>query len=170
MLTLRSQLSIHLPFLTLDSQELLLCLALILARFLFTYLGVPIFKGKPKAFHLTPIIDKVKSKLSAWKTSLISMAGRVQLVKSVLHSKLIYIITIYVWPTSLIKDLEKAFRNFIWSGSQDKRKLVTVSWFNVCKPYNEGGLGLRSLPILNEASKLKLCWDSFTFRIIGQSY
>jgi len=43
----------------------------------FTYLGVPIFKGKPKSIYFQPIADKVKLKLSAWKASLLSIAGRV---------------------------------------------------------------------------------------------
>jgi len=43
----------------------------------FTYLGVPIFRGKPKYIHFQPLADKVKSKLSAWKASLLSIAGRV---------------------------------------------------------------------------------------------
>lgn len=40
----------------------------------FTYLGAPIFKGKLKARYLQPIADKIKSKLSAWKASLLSIA------------------------------------------------------------------------------------------------
>jgi len=47
----------------------------------FTYLGVPIFKGKPKVSHLQPIAEQVKAKMSAWKASLLSIAGRIQLVK-----------------------------------------------------------------------------------------
>jgi hypothetical protein len=43
----------------------------------FNYLGVPIFKGKPKACYLQPIADKIKNKLSSWKASLLSIAGRV---------------------------------------------------------------------------------------------
>jgi hypothetical protein len=35
----------------------------------FNYLGVPIFKGKPKACLLQPIADRIKFKLSAWKAS-----------------------------------------------------------------------------------------------------
>jgi hypothetical protein len=31
----------------------------------FNYLGVPIFRGKPKTIHLQPIADKVKAKLAA---------------------------------------------------------------------------------------------------------
>ncbi|GAU26607.1 hypothetical protein TSUD_102140 [Trifolium subterraneum] len=53
----------------------------------FLYLGVPIFRGKPKSRHLSPIADKVKLKLSAWKASLLSIAGRVQLVKSVIYAR-----------------------------------------------------------------------------------
>ncbi|KAK2368688.1 hypothetical protein QL285_081866 [Trifolium repens] len=88
----------------------------------FNYLGVPIFKGKPKSSYLQPVADKIASKLTAWKASLLSMAGRVQLVKSVIQSMLIYSISVYSWPTGLIKEVEKSIRNFIWSGDVDKRK------------------------------------------------
>lgn len=125
----------------------------------FTYLGVPICKGKPKAIYFQPIADKVRLKLAAWKASLISIAGRVQLVKSVVQGMIIHSITVYSWPVSLLKNLEKYIKNFIWSGDISKRKLVTVSWKKVCKPYEEGGLGIRSLIRLNEASNLKLCWN-----------
>ncbi|MCH83158.1 RNA-directed DNA polymerase (Reverse transcriptase), partial [Trifolium medium] len=64
----------------------------------FLYLGVPIFRGKPKASHLRPIADKVKIKLSAWKASLLSLAGRVQLIKSVIHGMLMHTFLIYSWP------------------------------------------------------------------------
>jgi hypothetical protein len=102
----------------------------------FTYLGVPIFKGKPKYVHFQPLTDKVKMKLSAWKASLLSIAGRVQLVKSVVQSMLLHCLTIYSWPIKLLKDLEKWMRNFIWSGEINKRKLVTVSWHKVSKSIN----------------------------------
>ena len=87
-----------------------------------------------------------------------SLAGRAQLVKSIVQSMLIHCISIYDLPVSLIKDVEKCFRNFIWSGDIEKRKLVTVAWKNVCKKFDEGGLGIRSLSTLNASSNLKLCW------------
>ncbi|KAK2429733.1 hypothetical protein QL285_028147 [Trifolium repens] len=124
----------------------------------FSYLGVPIFKGKPKAYHFQPIVDRVKLKLASWKASLLSIAGRIQLVRSVIQSMLTYTISLYSWPVSLLKYLEKCIRNFIWSGEIDKRKLVTTSWKKVCRPLSQGGLNLRSLVSLNKASNLKLCW------------
>jgi hypothetical protein len=98
-------------------------------------------------------------KLSAWKASLLSIAGRVQLVRSVVQSMLIYSISIYSWPESLLKDIEKCMRNFIWNGDIEKRKLVTLSWKNLCKRFNKGGLSIRSLSKLNKAANLKLCWS-----------
>jgi hypothetical protein len=124
----------------------------------FTYLEVPIFKGKPKSLYFQPIADKVKLKLSAWKASLLSIAGRVQLVKAVIQGMLIHSIAVYSWPVSLLKDLEKYIKNFIWSGDISKRKLVTVSWKKVSLPYDQGGLGIRSLIRLNEAANLRLYW------------
>jgi len=125
----------------------------------FSYLGVPIFKGKAKTAYFQPIADKIKLKLAAWKTSLLSIAGRVQLVKSVIHSMLLHCITIYSWPVNLIKDIERWMRNFIWSGDVNKRKLVTAAWHKVCVPAKEGGLGIRSLSKVNEGANLKLCWE-----------
>lgn len=125
----------------------------------FQYLGVPIFREKPKYVYFQAIADKVKRKLSAWKASLLSMAGRVQLIKSVVQSMLLHCLTIYSGPVKLIKDLEKWMRNFIWSGYINQRKLVTVSWSKVCKPIKEGGLGVKNLSDINEEGNLKNCWD-----------
>ncbi|CAJ2640752.1 unnamed protein product [Trifolium pratense] len=125
-----------------------------------------IFAGGISQLRLNNIVDligfKTKLKLScqhAWKASLLSMAGRAQLVKLVIQSMMVYSISVYTWPVSLLKTIETWSRNFIWSGDINKRKLVTVAWKNVYVPYSEGGLGLRSLISLNEATNLKLCWD-----------
>lgn len=125
----------------------------------FNYLGVPIFKGKPKVSHLQPVADKIMMKLSAWKASLCYMAGRVQLARSVIQSMMMYNISLYSWPVSLIKQIEKSVKNFIWSGDKDKRKLVTVSWKKLCRPTAQGGLNLRSLQSLNATTNLSLCWN-----------
>jgi len=87
------------------------------------------------------------------------MAGRVQLIKSVIQSMLLHCLTIYSWPPKLFKDLEKWMRNFVWRGNIKQKKLVTVAWQKMCKPFKEGGLGIRSLANINEAGNLKNCWE-----------
>ncbi|XP_058784485.1 uncharacterized protein LOC131659290 [Vicia villosa] len=93
---------------------------------------------------------------------LLSFAGRVELVKSFVQSMLTHSITVYAWPLSLLRDIERAFKRFIWSGDSSKSKVITVSWKNMCTPLAEGGLGLRSLVKLNEAFNLQLAWNLVT--------
>lgn len=112
------------------------------------YLGIPIFKGKPKKIHFQTLVDKIKNKLVSWKAILLSYVGRARLIHSVLQSMLVYSITTYSWPSSLIKELEVWFINFLWSRDVSKRKLVHVAWYKVCRPVPEGGLNIRSLATL----------------------
>ncbi|KAF1894057.1 hypothetical protein Lal_00003974 [Lupinus albus] len=93
----------------------------------FNYLGVPLFRGKPKRLHLQSIVDRILAKLATWKGLVLSIMGRVELVKSVVHSMLAYNFHIYVWPSNLIKSLDGSIRNFIWSGDTKTRKIVTVA-------------------------------------------
>ncbi|XP_019431606.1 PREDICTED: uncharacterized protein LOC109338757 [Lupinus angustifolius] len=74
----------------------------------FNYLGVHIFKLKPRKIHIQPIADKIMGNLATWKGHSLSIMGRMELVRSVIQN------------TSI--------RNFIWSGDTKIRKLVTVAW------------------------------------------
>lgn len=69
--------------------------------------------------------------------------------------------SVYSYSVLLVRDLECASRNFIWSDDTAKRKFVTVAWKHLCKPFSEEGLGIRSFITLNEASNLRICWDIF---------
>jgi hypothetical protein len=89
------------------------------------------------------------------------MAGRLQLTKSMVHGMIIHSISVYSWPRTLLKDIARWIRNFLWSEDISKRKLVTVALHKVCLPFSEGGLGIRSLTSINEAENLKLCWELF---------
>lgn len=87
------------------------------------------------------------------------MTGRVQLVKVVAQSMITHTITCYSCPIALLKEIEKVAINFIQSGAINKNKLVLVAWNKMCRHIIHGGLGLRSLTKLNEATILKLCCD-----------
>ncbi|KAF9612720.1 hypothetical protein IFM89_003262 [Coptis chinensis] len=68
------------------------------------------------------------------------------------------IFMVYKWPMSLIEEAEKAMRNLLWTGNPAERKKTTVSWDKVCKPVEEGGLGIRKLKDINIAMLMKLAW------------
>jgi hypothetical protein len=89
-----------------------------------SYLRAPIFKGKPKIIHFQAITDTIILKLYALKASLLFIAGRVQLVKSVNPSMLLHTILIYFWPVAFIKESERWIMNFIWSGDVMQRNML----------------------------------------------
>ena len=77
------------------------------------YLGILIFIGRPKLAYFQAIVDKVKLKFALWKGTMLSFMGMVQLAKSVISSMLFYSFSVYMWPQSLLKMLERWIHNFI---------------------------------------------------------
>ncbi|XP_042499700.1 uncharacterized protein LOC122077867 [Macadamia integrifolia] len=123
------------------------------------YLGVEIFKGGVKKDRMLPLIDKIKSRLQGWQGKLLSMAGRAELIWSVISGMPIHNFSTYWWPESVIKTVERWIRNFLWSGDIYTVKKITVKWEEVCRPKEEGGLGIRRLRDVNCAVLSKLVWQ-----------
>lgn len=98
------------------------------------------------------------------------MAGRLQLIKSVILSMFVYTFQVYKWPVSLLRRIEVWCRNFLWSGSIDKRGIPLVAWKSCCSSIEEGGLGLKQLVLLNRSLLLKRCWQIFSSSSEGCSF
>jgi len=64
--------------------------------------------------------------------------GRVQLVKYIIHGMLVYSFHVYLWPLRLLQLLDTWIKNFIWSGDVLTKKVYTVSWSVMCRPWEEG--------------------------------
>jgi hypothetical protein len=65
-------------------------------------------------FLLIAMVDKY---LSGWRAMLLSYAGRLTLVNSVLDGLLTYIMGAMVLPPGVIKLLDARRRAFLWAGS-----------------------------------------------------
>jgi hypothetical protein len=108
------------------------------------------------------IFGENSCKLHAWKGRLLTIIGRVQLVNAVINSMLTYSFHVYKWPTSLLNEVAKMMRNFIWSGICTQHKLWTIAWSKVCQPKENGGLAVRDPAQVNKASLLFLTWKLLT--------
>jgi hypothetical protein len=118
----------------------------------FKYLGVPIFKSKPKAAQWTPLIDKLKNRINSWGATWLNLAGKVVLIKAVLASIPIYQSSLLLAPVTTIQKIEALLRRFLWEGGkQTGRKLHLISWEKVTKPFLEGGLQLKNIHTQNLA-------------------
>ncbi|GJU07175.1 putative RNA-directed DNA polymerase, eukaryota, reverse transcriptase zinc-binding domain protein [Tanacetum coccineum] len=88
----------------------------------------------------------------------LSFAGKLQLVASVLSSLHVYWASMFMLSVSICDSIDKLFKNFIWGKSESSSGIASVSWKDVCRPKNQGGLGLKSLRVMNCALMVKHLW------------
>ncbi|XP_050212856.1 uncharacterized protein LOC126664492 [Mercurialis annua] len=124
----------------------------------FTYLGLPLGSKSVKAGLWEPIVNNFTSQLATWKGKLLSPAGRLVLIKSVLSSLPVYYLCSFSIPQSVINTLERYMRRFLWSGSGDNMGFSKVSWNDVCLPIDRGGLNITPMRLKNQSLLLKWIW------------
>lgn len=105
-----------------------------------SYLGMPIGISARRKVFWTPLINRMKGKLAKWKANTLNQAGRLALVKSVLDSAPIYWMNLHIFPSTVIKHLERIRREFIWGhkseGGKQVRKLHLTAWNKICRPWS----------------------------------
>nr|KYP44565.1 hypothetical protein KK1_033912 [Cajanus cajan] len=92
----------------------------------FQYLGIPIGANPRRCTTWQPVIRKFSKKLSTWRASSLSIAGRVCLINSVLTSLPLYFMSFYRMPKLVIKQLTKLQRNFWWGAKREESKMAWV--------------------------------------------
>lgn len=83
----------------------------------FTYLGIPVGSNMNRKTSWNIVMEKLRSKLSAWKAKTLSFGGRITLAKTVLGSLPTFFLSIFGAPNGVIRSLEKIRRHFIWGRS-----------------------------------------------------
>ncbi|KAL2246927.1 UNVERIFIED_CONTAM: hypothetical protein Sindi_2545000 [Sesamum indicum] len=69
----------------------------------------------------------------------------------------VYWASAFILPKGVIKDIEKRLRAFLWRGTGNSG-YPKVAWKEICKPKEEGGLGLKDMGTLNRSLMCKkLC-------------
>jgi hypothetical protein len=122
------------------------------------YLGFPMLQGRPKKSDFNFIIEKMQTRLSAWKSRLLNRAGRLTLASSVLSSIPTYYMQINWLPQNICDSIDQTTRNFLWKGSNNKG-IHLVNWKKVTSPKSVGGLGIRTARNANTSLLGKLVWD-----------
>ncbi|KAK4381201.1 putative ribonuclease H protein [Sesamum angolense] len=85
-------------------------------------------------------------------------SGRLQLIKSVLMSLNVYWAMAFILPKGVIRAVEKRMRHFLWKGNSAVG-YPKVAWNDVCRPIEEGGLGIRDILALNKALMSRHLWN-----------
>ena len=111
--------------------------------------SVAIWDGVEERFH---------KRLDMWKHQYISKGGRVTLIKSMLSSLPIYLMSILQLQRGVGLRLEQIQRDFLWGGGALVQRRQLVRWATICLDKRKGGLGVKSLSTLNKALLCKWSW------------
>jgi len=141
-------------------------LCLRLATFIFCrsdslsnkYLGMPPGVNPSRISTWKPVIEKFRKRFRMWKERLLSMAGRLCLIKSVLTSLPIYFMSVFKIPKGVGKLLSSIQRRFLWCRCTKHRSFYKIQWRLVIYDKKQGGLGVGFLISKNRALLLKWIW------------
>nr|GFA43666.1 RNA-directed DNA polymerase, eukaryota [Tanacetum cinerariifolium] len=108
------------------------------------------------------VISKVSSRFSKWKLKLLSIGGRLSLLKSVLTLIPLYHLSIFKVPIGVLNQLESIRQNFFYGVDGSDRKLAWIGWNMVLTSKKNGGLGVSSFFAHNRALLFKWVWRFLT--------
>ncbi|XP_019240872.1 PREDICTED: uncharacterized protein LOC109220861 [Nicotiana attenuata] len=123
-----------------------------------TYLGCPLYTGRKRIIFFNSIISKVVSKIRGWHGKILSHGGRATLIKHVLQSLPIHLLSAVSPPKTVLKQIEKLAANFFWGMDHNRYKYHWASWQKLAKPQEEGGIGLRNIEDVCRSLEFKQWW------------
>ncbi|GJT62244.1 hypothetical protein Tco_1005777 [Tanacetum coccineum] len=129
------------------------------------YLGVPLVSSRLKARDCKELVEKVQNRVLDWKNKALSIAGRLQLIRSRFISSMhVFWASVFVIPNRVLMDIEQSMRNFLWCPSSSSKGKAKVAWELVCLPKDEGGLGIRRLEHFNSALLVSHIWNLLSLK------
>ena len=96
-------------------------------------------------------INNLEKTLNGWKRRKLTLLGRINIVKTLGLSKLIYNASVISIPKHFVKEIDKISFNFIWEGKPAKVKRSTI-----IREKKRGGLKMLDFEIMDKA--LKVAW------------
>lgn len=126
--------------------------------FPMTYLGLPIGGNMARMPLWDPIVKRIEQKLATWKGRLLSIAGRITLIKASIASLPLYFMSLFPAPKGVIEIINKLQRQFLWSGETGKPYMSLVSWDRVVSPKPLGVLNCGNLLNRNISLMFKWIW------------
>jgi hypothetical protein len=108
------------------------------------YRGIPMHYKKLNNADWKVVEEKIK-KLSCWKVKMLSYGGKLILINSVLSSLALFMLSFYEVPKGILYKLDFYRSKFFWQGDSNKKKYRLTKWSIICRPKEQGGLGILDL-------------------------
>lgn len=129
-----------------------------LGGFPIKYLGLPISNKKLSILEWEPLYGKVASRVCPWRGRFMSSGARLILTNSSLSSLPLFTMGMFLLADGVDAKLDTPRSKFFWEGARIKRKYHLVKWAAVCRPKNQGGLGILNSKLMNVSLLTKWIW------------
>ncbi|GJW66697.1 RNA-directed DNA polymerase, eukaryota, reverse transcriptase zinc-binding domain protein [Tanacetum coccineum] len=93
-----------------QKQELLEIMPFKCGKFPMKYLGVPLLAKRLGVSDCIDLIDSVARRINSWRNKMLSYAGRIQLIESILSYMQNYWASVYMLPVTIVKEFDKLFK------------------------------------------------------------
>ena len=87
-----------------------------------------------------------------------SYGGRLILINSVLTSMPMFLLSFFEVPVGVRKRLDFYRSHFFWQGDENKSKYRLARWDVICRPKDQGDLGIENLEVKNRCLLSKLLY------------
>jgi hypothetical protein len=141
-----------------------------------TYLGIPISEGRLGRNTFTSLKNKMTKRLDPWKGKHLSSGGKLILTNSCLSSLPIYTMGFYLLPKGTHEEMDSIRGKFFWQGADEGNKYHMAKMDTICRPKDQGGLGILNTTRMNESLLVKWIWkivqgsDDLWFKILQAKY
>ncbi|KAG5580402.1 hypothetical protein H5410_051029 [Solanum commersonii] len=105
------------------------------------------------------MINKVVNRITRWQSKMLSYEGKATLVKHVLQTLPIHLLSAIFPPSTTINQNQGIMANFFWALRNDKKKYHSSFWKNCTFPDYEGGIGVRLMSDVCQSFQYKQWWN-----------
>jgi hypothetical protein len=132
-----------------------------LGAFPITYLGLPVSDRRLNLKDWEPLTGAVGHRVKPWQGKNLSSAARLELTNACLSSLPTFAMCLYLLYDWTHASMDKSRCRFFWEGVGDQRKFHMVNWTTMCKPKDQGGLGILNTKLMNIALMMKWVWKLY---------
>lgn len=142
-----------------DQQHILNIHGFVKRELPFRYFGVPLSTKRLSIIQCQPLIEKMIGRITRWTTILLSYAGRVQLIQSVLFSIQTFWSQFFVLPMKVVKIIKDVYKRFLWTGGTKVTRKALIAWDKRCNSKLVGGINMLDVLTWNKVAIIKLLWN-----------
>lgn len=113
--------------------------------FPFKYLGAQISPLRLSVNHFHCLTYRANRVVASWNRTKMSYDGKQVLINSVMLSIPKYFLSFSVVPDSIIDNISKKARNFLWSNCGNRKGIHSIPWDYITQDKSDGGLGIHNL-------------------------